>query len=342
MSTVTNLEEKRGKNMEDRGGVIPERFIVNLQGKDFIKYEGLLELGHQKGIKSLKVDLIQIPSKENGYLALAKATLVGKDDTVYEDYGDATPNNCNKKVIPHIIRMASTRAKARTLRDYTNVGMTSIEELGSEDEVLTNIQEEVDPITSKQKACLQDNFDKIAHLFSSIEDINGLSKTKASELIGKYIMNTNNKSSDNKSTNSSGKKEYPSNESDKKDVNTSSKTDKASEQKNVKNTTEKQKESISNNQTNKSTVEDKEVKKDKDEKKVNNIEKNDSNSDEPITSGQAGYIHVLIKQAARKLNKDKSEIEKQLLNKYGADKIENLPKKHGKAIIEGLKKNTVA
>jgi hypothetical protein len=315
MSTVTNLENKRGQNMDNRGGKVPEKFIVNLQGRDFIKYEGLLELGHQKGIKSLKVDLIQIPSKENGYLALAKATLVGKDDTTYEDYGDATPNNCNKKVVPHIIRMASTRAKARTLRDYTNVGMTSIEELGDDEDVmLENTQ--IDPITDKQKACLQDNFDKIAHLFSSIEDINGLSKNKASELIGKYVMNSNN------SSNGGGQKGSPSNKNgEKKEANTSSNKGQASENKQTTNQA----------QSNNKTVDDKQVSKN-----------DNSNSVETISSGQASFIKVLIKQAARKLNKDKSEIEKKILEKYKVKNISDIPKQYAKGIIDSLKKNTVA
>ena len=116
---------------------IDERFIVNLKGKQFVTYEGLLDLAHQEGLVSIEVDLLQIPNKENGMIAIVKAAAKTKDK-VFMDIGDAGPNSVNNMITPHIIRMASTRAKARALRDLTNIGMTAIEELGDDSEIINN------------------------------------------------------------------------------------------------------------------------------------------------------------------------------------------------------------
>jgi len=109
---------------------LDERFIKNIQGKDFVLYSGLLDLAHQKGLQKLEVELIQIPNEENQRIAVCRAIAVSHDGKIFSDIGDAESNNVNKKIAPHIIRMASTRAKARALRDFCNIGMTCLEELG--------------------------------------------------------------------------------------------------------------------------------------------------------------------------------------------------------------------
>jgi hypothetical protein len=114
---------------------LDERFIKQIKGKDFVLYPGVLDLGHQEGIKKLEVEAIQLPTKENGQNAICKVVLETLDGKVYTDYGDANPLNVNKEVAGHILRVASTRAKARVLRDATNVGMTCLEELGDFDDV---------------------------------------------------------------------------------------------------------------------------------------------------------------------------------------------------------------
>lgn len=111
---------------------VNESFIINLQGKSFVTYEGLLDLGHQRGLKSLEVDIIQMPDSENNMTAICIAT-ASTDDLKFTDIGDASPGSVNRGLVPHLIRMASTRAKARVLRDLTNVGMTAVEELSVEE-----------------------------------------------------------------------------------------------------------------------------------------------------------------------------------------------------------------
>lgn len=52
-----------------------------------------------------------------------------KDGSRFEDYGDANRGNTSTRVATALIRMASTRAKGRALRDAINVGQTMLEEL---------------------------------------------------------------------------------------------------------------------------------------------------------------------------------------------------------------------
>ena len=128
MSTGNNGNEKKPN--------LDERFIMNLKGKDFVLYSGLLDLAHQKGIRSITVEAVQFPTKDNGMEAICKATTEAANGEVFTDWGDANPKNVNSTVANHILRMASTRAKARTFRDFSNIGMTCLEELGDTDDVI--------------------------------------------------------------------------------------------------------------------------------------------------------------------------------------------------------------
>jgi len=118
------------------GPRLDERFITNIKGKEFVVYAGVLDLAHQKGLQKIEVDVVQYPTKENGSEAICKATIESKDGEIFVEWGDANPRNTNEKIVHHILRMAATRAKARALRDFTNIGLTSLEELGDFDEVI--------------------------------------------------------------------------------------------------------------------------------------------------------------------------------------------------------------
>jgi hypothetical protein len=116
---------------------LDERFITTIEKKgekkEFVVYAGLLDLAHQKGLKALIIEVVQFPTKDNGKEAICKAMLESRDGEEFIDYGDAGPGNVTSYIVPHLLRMASTRAKARVLRDFTNIGMTCLEELGDMD-----------------------------------------------------------------------------------------------------------------------------------------------------------------------------------------------------------------
>lgn len=110
-----------------------KEFIIELQGQKFVKYEGLLDLAHQIGIESMVTDIIQFPDNDNGYMAICETVVQTKGGELYSDIGDASPSSVNSMLTPHILRMASTRSKARVLRDLTNIGMTSLDEINTDD-----------------------------------------------------------------------------------------------------------------------------------------------------------------------------------------------------------------
>ena len=110
--------------LKDRSGRV-------VGSKEVVTYQGLLSKAHEEGLRSIKTSLVQAPSKENGQLAISHAEVETRRGT-YQGFGDAYPGNVNPFIVPHLIRMAETRAKARALRDAVNIGVVSFEELDGE------------------------------------------------------------------------------------------------------------------------------------------------------------------------------------------------------------------
>lgn len=124
---VTPPEEDDGSPEVVRG--LDRRFVIRQQGRSFALYAGLLDLAHQQGLKGISTTIVQIPSELNGMTAIVHAT-VDTERGTFMGLGDANPANVTRMMVPHLIRMAETRAKARALRDATNVGVAAFEELG--------------------------------------------------------------------------------------------------------------------------------------------------------------------------------------------------------------------
>lgn len=112
--------------------VKPE-FIFKSHGKDTVLFAGLLDLAHEQGLSGIKTTLVQVPSDANGQVAIVHASATTSKGT-FDGIGDASPGNVGSMIRQHIIRMAETRAKARALRDATNVGVTAFEEMGPDDD----------------------------------------------------------------------------------------------------------------------------------------------------------------------------------------------------------------
>ena len=96
--------------------------------KEVVTYPGLLSKAHEEGLAHVRTKLLQIPEDGNGRTAIAKAEVVTSKGT-FEALGDASPESVTAFLLPHLIRMAETRAKARALRDAVNIGVVSFEEL---------------------------------------------------------------------------------------------------------------------------------------------------------------------------------------------------------------------
>lgn len=115
---------------------IDPKYYVSLKGKPYPVFAGVLDAATEDGIKSLTTELVQIPTPDNGHMAIVKARLEFEDGRIFEDYGDASPANCSAQIATAAIRMASTRAKGRVLRDGINLGETLREELPDDSQLL--------------------------------------------------------------------------------------------------------------------------------------------------------------------------------------------------------------
>jgi len=136
MNAIPKKEIENAKFLEKHRPRLDERFMTTIKGRDFVLYAGVLDLATQMGLLKLEVELIQFPTKENGNEAICRAVAESKTGEVFSDIGDANPGNCAELIVKHLIRMASTRAKGRALRDMCNIGIACLEELSDLDDVI--------------------------------------------------------------------------------------------------------------------------------------------------------------------------------------------------------------
>jgi hypothetical protein len=113
---------------------VADEHTIDLHGKEYTLYPGLLAQAHERGLHSIDEQIVQIPTEENGRLAIVRATVTDKDGRIFTGLGDASPQSVGRNIAPHVLRMASTRAKARAFRDMLGVEADGFDELGDEPE----------------------------------------------------------------------------------------------------------------------------------------------------------------------------------------------------------------
>ncbi|MCC7537452.1 MAG: hypothetical protein IT379_14610 [Deltaproteobacteria bacterium] len=96
--------------------------------KEVVAYRGLLDLVHRDRVSRITTRLVQTPREDNGQTAIVRA-VVHTARGVFTALGDANPRNVNPKIVPHLVRMAETRAEARAMRKAVNIGVVALEEL---------------------------------------------------------------------------------------------------------------------------------------------------------------------------------------------------------------------
>ena len=123
-------------NSRDNGAMKPNinpDHVINLQGQDYCTYRGVLDCAHALGLEGIRTRILQVPGPDNDYVAIVEAKVRLKDGRVFADVADASPKNVHARLSSALIRMASTRAKGRALRDAVNIGEALVEELGDLD-----------------------------------------------------------------------------------------------------------------------------------------------------------------------------------------------------------------
>ena len=135
-----------------------DEFLITRSANQYVLFAGLLDEAHSRGLRGIDTELIQVPSDSNGHVAIVKATAEMDDGRRFSGIGDASPENVGRNIVPHVIRMAETRAKARALRDAVNVGATALEELSDGDDAppadnyATQARSRPTPIRNAQRA----------------------------------------------------------------------------------------------------------------------------------------------------------------------------------------------
>ena len=66
---IQNQSENNGKNRPN----LDPKFVITIEGKEFVTYQGLLDVAHRRGLIRIETEILQYPSDENGNTAVVRA-----------------------------------------------------------------------------------------------------------------------------------------------------------------------------------------------------------------------------------------------------------------------------
>ena len=109
----------------------PPDGFMRQHGKPYITHVGLVWLANHRG-KPWNGTIVShdIKWNQNGHPHAAVVVFkVWDDEQEHTDIGDASTSNVGKMIVPHLIRMASTRAQNRALRAFVGYAGCTADEL---------------------------------------------------------------------------------------------------------------------------------------------------------------------------------------------------------------------
>ena len=108
--------------------------IVQIHGKDFIRFEALLDMAHKEGkLQRITVQKLEVDhERKSAYCVMSVETGSTKYPTTVEAVGSANPDNLKEVMKGYYVEMAQTRALSRCFRYMLNVDKVAVEELKSD------------------------------------------------------------------------------------------------------------------------------------------------------------------------------------------------------------------
>lgn len=97
-------------------------------GRVVVRLGDLLQRAHTEGLRRVRTRIVQVPVRENGYLAVAHAEVRLTRGT-FTGVGDASPESVDPPFAVHAVRVAESRALARAFRFALGVADVCQEEL---------------------------------------------------------------------------------------------------------------------------------------------------------------------------------------------------------------------